>query len=427
MPLGQARRWAATVTYGLAHFGKSLFWYASEILFAYYLTELVGLHAVHMGFVLGLGLMASALFDLIVGARLRFSLSDARRAARMQFVGSLLCAASFIAVFAGFWVPQPLRFSHAMITGLAFRLAFTLYDLPQNALMTVGTGSMEARDRLAATRIFFSGLATLTVALCVAPLLVTERQGEIAPRYLVLACATAVPAVVSAGALSRLMLRTSNQSPKAAVITSSGFQPSATFWLLIGVASVTSLLTPIFGKLEPYFATFVLRSPVLGGVIVTATALGTVIGQPIWRSLRKRWTLPAVMSLAATAQIVGLLAFWVLVKRPDFGLAFAAGLFGLGSGGIGTALWAAFSEAAAREACGREGLAWAVFGATVKMSLALGALMLGALLMTIEYRDAEGASLTWLMVVVPAVGALACIALAVAWSEVSRPQGRFAR
>ncbi|WP_213978950.1 hypothetical protein [Sphingomonas sp. dw_22] len=42
-PPPQSGSWQSTafrVRYGAAHFGKSLFWHASQILFAFYLTEI---------------------------------------------------------------------------------------------------------------------------------------------------------------------------------------------------------------------------------------------------------------------------------------------------------------------------------------------------------------------------------------------------
>jgi hypothetical protein len=76
--LGQADKWRSTAVYGLAHFGKSLLWYSSEILFAYSLTKYVRLSAPRMGVVLAAGFLVSALLDVVIGAGLQRQLASAR-------------------------------------------------------------------------------------------------------------------------------------------------------------------------------------------------------------------------------------------------------------------------------------------------------------------------------------------------------------
>lgn len=62
--LGRRDRWSATAVYGAAHYGKSLFWYGGEVLFAFFLTEVAGLTPAHMAGVLAIGFLISAIFDL---------------------------------------------------------------------------------------------------------------------------------------------------------------------------------------------------------------------------------------------------------------------------------------------------------------------------------------------------------------------------
>lgn len=83
--LGRSDGWRETGVYGSAHLGKSLFWYASELLFAFYLTELVGLPASRMGLVLAIGLLVSAAIDLVAARLLDRRLIDAAVMASLQF------------------------------------------------------------------------------------------------------------------------------------------------------------------------------------------------------------------------------------------------------------------------------------------------------------------------------------------------------
>lgn len=416
--LGRADGWGATILYGLAHLGKSLFWYASEILFAFYLTEQVGLRATQMGVVLGLGLIVSAVIDLVIATRFRRTLSDAAATGRLQFAGSVLCAVAFLGVFLGFWIPSNISFAYALAAGLAFRVAFALFDLPQNALMALATRDSAGRDRVASTRIWFSGVAILIVALAVGPLVADPESSAGAMRYLILAVLVGVPAVSGSAALAHVVSRphpSASQTSSTRVEATALPRPSAVFWLLLILMVVTSLATPIFSKLEPYFAGFVIRSPLWGGVIISAVALGIVVGQPAWALLCRHYSRARIMIGAAGVQIVSLMWFWFWPVDQPGGFAGAAFVFGLGNGGVGMALWGAFSETVARTAKGHEGLSYAAFTATAKVTLGVGGLGLGAALALIDYRGSENTTLVTLMTTVPASGGVVIILIGMVW------------
>jgi Na+/melibiose symporter-like transporter len=123
---------------------------------------------------------------------------------------------------------------------------------------------------------------------------------------------------------------------------------------------------------------------------------------------------------AAWAQIVSLLWFWIWPVDQPIGFACAAFLFGLGNGGVGMVLWGAFSETVARTARGHEGLSYAVFTATAKVTLGLGGFGLGAALALIDYRGTDNESLVTLMTAVPAAGAVLIILIGMVWLELER-------
>lgn len=370
-----------------------------------------------MGVVLAVGLLVSAGIDLLVARRLDRRLGGAGAAGALQFAGSVVCAVAFASVFAGFWLPQELRFGYALLAGLAFRIAYAFYDLPQNALMALATADPAARDRVAATRIWFSGVATLLVAGAVGPL-IAGRDEAAAWLYLSLAVAIGVPAVISAGLLARIVRQAGPGTVRLRQTTPSargGGAPRG-FWLLIFLMFVTSLATPLFAKVEPFFAVYVLASPVWGGLIVVAMALGVTVGQPVWNRLARRVSRTRVLWVAAMLQVGSLALFWALPPDAPGGLGLAAFGFGIGNGGVGMALWGGFSEVVARSTRqGGAGAAYGAFTATAKIALAIGGLGLGAALETMGYRQGQTMGLVVLMTVVPGLGALACIVIAAAW------------
>lgn len=365
--------------------------------------------------------MVSAAIDLLVAGRFANALSDIGRAARLQLLGSILCAAGFTGVFLGFWVPDDVRFAYAIGAGLIFRFAYAIYDLPQNALMALATADAAGRDRVASTRIWFSGVATLLVALAVGPL-IAGRGEDAASLYLGLAIAIAIPAIISAGLLAHILVGGGNVQPPERGETSV-FRLARLpwlFWVLIGLMIVTSLATPIFSKVEPFFAAFVLQSPVWGSVIVTSMALGIISGQPIWRTLCNRFSRLATLGVAATLQLVALAVFGMLSTSHLTFLAGAAFVFGLGNGGVGMVQWAAFSEVVATSAKGREGVAYATFTAVAKISLGVGSLALGILLASFDYRNGDSEGLVTMMTGIPAVGALFCLVVCGLWAWANR-------
>ncbi|MBV2150082.1 MFS transporter [Sphingobium sp. AS12] len=405
---GRADSWETTLAYGFAHLGKSLFWYTSELLFAYFLTEFVGLSIHHMGAVLATGFLIGAAVDLVVGFGLERRLTTASSASHIQFVGAILCSASLIAVFLGASMPMEFRFGYALAAGIVFRLGFAAYDIPQNALMALATVDTHGRMRIASTRIWFSGAATLIVAFTVGPLIARRDQPEAVSFLLGLAVLFAIVAIGSAWLLLHLLR---DQRPEARPGTVAAFprvRLPADFWLLLLVMAATSIFTPAFGKLEPYFATYALRSAWWGGVVVILMAAGIVVGQPVWLHLCTRMAGGLVMLLNALLQIVALTAFWLIGPAHPIASAVAAFMFGLGNGGVGMVQWAAFSETVTRLGPSRTGFSYGLFAAAGKLSLAVGSLLLAAVLAPIDFRGPDGADLIILMVAIPGVGALCC-------------------
>jgi Na+/melibiose symporter-like transporter len=411
--LGRADNWQSTAIYGFAHLGKSLFWYTSELLFAYFLTEFVGLSVGDMGIVIASGLLVSAAIDVGVGLGLNRQLRDQVSAGKWQLIGAALCSAALMLVFLGAWLPVEWRFAYAVAAGIAFRLGFASYDIPQNALMALATADAESRLRIASTRIWFSGAATLVVATTIGPLVARREQPAGILLLLGLGILFAVVAVISAWLLARVLVGRAHQPAPAHPPAPRG-RRAADFWLLLAVMVATSLFTPAFSKLEPYFATYTLRSAWWGGVVIILMSVGIVAGQPLWLLACRRMRRGTVMIFAALVQLAALTGFWFTGgERPAMAAA-AAFAFGLGNGGVGMVQWATFSEVVARLGADRAGPSYGLFAATAKVSLAGGGLLLAASLDRIDFRGAQGWALALPMAAIPAAGAVCCILIGIA-------------
>lgn len=410
--LGRADSWKITLFYGAAHFGKSLFWYSSELLFAFFLTEFAGLTPAQMGLVLVSGFLVSAIIDLVMGLSLQRWLHNAKTASRLQVVGAVISSMALTATFVVAWVPFEQRFAVAIALGIAFRFAFATYDIPQNALMSLATIDRETRLRVASTRIWFSGAATLLVAASVGPM-VAQTGATSGPWFLLMqSLAFSCVAIVAAAALSAQLANVGDVSGVGAAIPYVAWRPSRVFWLMVAVSAVTTAFTPTFAKLEAYFAAYTLQSAWWGGLIIVAMALGIVVGQPAWVKLARAHSSARVIALAAGVQIAGLAAFWLVGGAMPSVSAVAAFVFGLGNGGVGTVQWHAFSDVVARETPHRAGLAYGVFTAVGKLGFAAGAAIIAVSLDAGEYRDPDSGLILNLMILLPVCGAFALLLIA---------------
>lgn len=406
--LGRPGGWRSTSAYGAAHLSKSLFWYGGEVVFAFFLTEFAGLAPAQMGLVLTVGLLFSAGMDLLVGFGCRRQMATPALAGRLQAFGALAAAVGLIAFLATPYAPEPGRWVWALTTVSLFRAGFALYDVPQNALMSVATATHAARAKVAAVRIAGSGLASIAVAAFVGPLIAAHRSGgDGVSLVMMVGGVAAVCAVVSAGLLA-LAVRQGPSTPRLAPADVAWRGRAILLTPYLAMMAAMMIAPPLFQKLEPYFATQVLDSASWGGVIILAAAIGVTVGQPVWLAMSAR-TRTRLFLVTAAIQAMGGLVFLVVPATSPIPLTVGAFLVGLGNGGLGVAKWAAFSDAASRHFPGREGAAFAIFAASGKLTLALGVIIVAAVL---EAALTDVRVLAWTMAAGPIAGSIVMALLA---------------
>lgn len=406
--IGRQSDWRATFVYGFAHFGKSLYWYASELLFAYYLTEITGLAGWTMGIVLAIGLTFSSLLDPLVGAFLSRPLSSVVGAARLQLLGSGLSSCALLALFLGYAVSPNWRLLYAILAGMAFRFAYAIYDLPQNALIALATDDAASRTRVTATRLIFSGIAALGVSATIGPLAMAQATPSGAGSSLVsLAVVFSVLAITSSAML--LIVLGSKESDVRLDRTRPSSQhrlpPECRLPLLL--AFVMSISIPTFGKLQPYLTSYGPISSFWGAVIGCAIPVGSLASQPIWTVLSSRLDRSVLVQLSSVTVAAGGVIFWIAAPAHPGVCTFGALLVGAGSGGLAMEIWAAFGDAMTL-APGREGWGFGLLTGSFKLGLAAGGLALGLFLANADYRAKDSSVLPLAMTIVAVAGALAC-------------------
>ena len=413
--LGRSSHDRATLVYGIAHFGKSLFWYTSELLLAFYLSEVCGLGPQTMGIVLAAGFALGACADLGFAWRLSPHMATAAAAARMQLIGAGLSAVCLSLMFLVPEIPAPFRVAYAFATGLAFRLAYVLYDIPQNALVSLGTTDDDSRSRVSALRILFSGLASLGVGLGAIVLLMPGLPLPRAERFFAMGVAWSLVAIATAIALARL-----DWTPAPALASAPGPAPARptpplSLAILLVIAFIVSATASIFAKTEPYYMSYVLKNATWGGLILSGMSVGTAAGPPAWGWLALRYSRRVMLAATAVALVVSALVFWRVCLWPAAALA-AAFLFGLANGGVGVTLWAAFGDTVKASHRLGAGLAFGLFTAVMKLALAAGILGLGLALNATDYRTQASDWLLAPMCGVPAAGGV-LVLLALFWER----------
>lgn len=413
--------------YGAAHFGKSLFWYASETMSAYYLTEAAGLSGMAMGWVIALGLLLGAMLDPLVDRVFATQLATAHGAAKLQLVGAWLSAATLTGMFIGNTLPEPARLGFVAATALSFRVAYALYDMPQNAMIGLATRNADDRTAVAAYRLVLSGLAALVIAAIAAALAWRDTYGGVATRsdYFIMATLLSICAVASAVMLDRIR-GTAPPVPIRRPPCALRCTPLPRACLMpLGLAFVTAAIVPIFSKAQPYLVRHAMDAVLWVALIGGAVPVGTILAQPVWHALSRQHSRRYVMIVAATILSVAGISFWLAALDSPAAALVAAFFIGFGNGGIAIAIWAAFGDAVARPP-GQPGWNFGLLTASIKVGLSAGILGFGLLLDLIGPAISDRRPLVAVMALGPIVGGLCCLIILISL-RAAGPIGQTAR
>lgn len=330
------------IPYALAHASKTLFWTASDIYFAFYLTQVCGLPPLVMGFVLAASYLVNAAADVLLGRHLGARVRSAVQAAQLQARGAVLCSITLVLFGLSALVPAGARLVACILALVAFRLSYSLYDIPQNSLLALAARHDRMRSRLAATRLFISGFARIALTVSFVPLFVRRTTDAQIGAFLVMVCLMALLSLGSAFAL-RARLRA---EPSAITRPSDAMAGrSATTLYLMMMA--LSFGTTIFTQLEPYLAAFILPSKWDGAALLTSVALGTSFSQFAWMAANRRagQRNTAIAALLLTG--VSTLLFLFLALTGGMGIMIAGLSYGASVGGLFFLLWTAIARHAA--------------------------------------------------------------------------------
>jgi len=352
--------------YGAGHFAKSLAWTFTDLLLAYYANVRLGLSAAETGLLLFFSMAYGAVLDIGVAFVLRRDEGSRRRILLIQFAAGLATATALVIVFSPVRGDLP-PFAYLVIALGLLRTAYAVYDVAQNALVSLLPSDEADAHRYVVLRQTLSAVARLCVAAI--SFLIIDKSAP-AGREILLASVIAMLIVATASWILAWAGPVRAVDPPRAA---GGLRLPAGAGRLLLAAAVHS--GPF--NMTARMVTFVERSggsDHTGASLLFAMVLGTLIGPIAIGRLRGDlggpWT-----ALAFTALGIAAGAAFLVDPRSGTVALVACCAYGVSLGATTTLFWRGMS-AAIRDHARRTGertdlTAFALLTATLKLASAV--------------------------------------------------------
>lgn len=386
-------------TYGAAHGGKTLLWAASDLYFTFFMTEICGVAPLYAGLAIGCSLLFAGLADLVL-VRWVSDFRSATGSARLQAWGAFASAGALLLFAAIAFLPPTIRLGAGIVTLFGFRAAYALLDVPQNALLALAPSNDEQRRRLTAVRNAAGAIARTILAIAFVPVMAGTRPDT---SFLLLVVVLVTMALGGAVMLARI----TPERPLQMVRTVPGPARAHDMLYLTAMMAVLTIVTTIFGQVEPYLAMYGMGGGLSAGTFLGTVAAGAVLSQTAWLRASVRVGPRLLIGWALAMMVVG---SGLLVPAPRgvvaVGVA-AALIYGIGAGGVLFVLWSGIAQSGAR------GNALATIGRFTAIAksaqgcaiIAVGAMFDGGLART------DGQALAMMTAAATLVGAIVVVAL----------------
>ena len=329
------------LSYGLAEFGKAFFIHAPNLVWLFFLTEVVGLSPGLAGLLILIPLLWDAVTDPLFGY-----LADRTSTRFGQYRPYLIFGVPVAAVLFTLFFTDPALLglpaaATVLVTAILFRTSLTVIDVPHNSMLAKATRSSRDRSSLAGVKMLFNAGAMVAIALATRPILASEGAGQ----------AQAFALFAGVGGVLAVLLMWQNayafrgiDPPRAAGAprprASSPREQLGTLgtnrylWIVMACAVVAMMLLPAFGKMILYYAKYVLGAEEAGGLALLVFTLATLLAIPAWARAAKRFDKARVLQAAHGVVAASLLLFWLLPISGVPPLLVLAAFVGLGMGGV---------------------------------------------------------------------------------------------
>lgn len=386
-------------TYGAAHGGKTLLWAASDLYFTFFMTEICGVAPLYAGLAIGCSLLFAGLADLVL-VRWVSDFRSATGSARLQVWGALASAGALLLFAAIAFLPPTIRLGAGIVTLFGFRAAYALLDVPQNALLALAPSNDEERRRLTAVRNGAGAIARTILAIAFVPVMAGTRPDT---SFLLLVVVLVTMALGGAVMLARI----TPERPLQMVRTVPGPARAHDMLYLTAMMAVLTIVTTIFGQVEPYLAMYGMGGGLSAGTFLGMVAAGAVLSQTVWLRASVGAGPRSLLGWALAMMVVGS-GLLIPAQRGVLAVGAAAALlYGFGAGGVLFVLWSSIARSGAR------GNALATIGRFTAIAksaqgcaiIAVGAMFDGG------FARTDGHTLAMMMAAATLVGAIVVVAL----------------
>ncbi len=386
-------------TYGAAHGGKTLLWAASDLYFTFFMTEICGVAPLYAGLTIGCSLLFAGLADLVL-VRWVSDFRSATGSARLQAWGAFASAGALLLFASIAFLPPTIRLGAGIVTLFGFRAAYALLDVPQNALLALAPSNDEQRRRLTAVRNGAGAIARTILAIAFVPVMAGTRPDT---SFLLLVVILVTMALGGAVMLARI----TPERPLQMVRTVPGPARAHDMLYLTAMMAVLTIVTTIFGQVEPYLAMYGMGGGLSAGAFLGTVAAGTVLSQTVWLRASVGAGPRSLLGWALAMMIVGS-GLLIPAQRGVLAVGAAAALlYGIGAGGVLFVLWSGIAQSGAR------GNALATIGRFTAIAksaqgcaiIAVGAMFDGG------FARTDGQALATMMAAATLVGAIVVVAL----------------
>ncbi|MEO1245762.1 MAG: MFS transporter [Pseudomonadota bacterium] len=415
---------ARETVYASGNFGKNILWHSADVALLFVFTELLGIDPRIAGTLILASLVFDGILDPVVGLLAERLRTRWGRYGPLLLVGAPLSAVTFTWLFA---LPY-LQISNLWVVAaslVAFRAAYTLIDIPHNAMLSGITQCSESRSHIAGLRFLFSSIAALVLSLSISRMV--EDQQALSPFSLLVFGASA-----AASSLLVLLLVWQVFRPFDQPLERGREMPSVrTIWraivrnrqfvLVITISLVGSLTLPLFAKSVLYFTRYVLGDVGVTSYCLTAMVFGQLCALPWWMHVAKsrenavalRW---AHVTLLASSLLF--LAFGANSAAAAIALSF---FVGAAASGVYSLVWAMIADCVdiGERISGTriEPMLFALATFVQKSAIGLGAWLFGMGLASSGYTPGTAPTnlldltIRFFGLGMPAIGAVVCILL----------------
>ncbi|MEE4201318.1 MFS transporter [Erythrobacter sp.] len=433
------------LSYGLGELGTAIFIHAPNLLWLFFLTEIIGLDPTTAGLVILAPMVWDAVTDPLFGVLADKTWTQFGKYVPYLALATPFCGLSFVLFFTDPGFAGSLAAWAALGTAVLFRTLLTVVIVPHNALLARSTQDSRVRSVLAGSKMFFNAVGMVLIAVATRPMLSAGDSGGETLSFAGFAVAGAVIATLLLwqNAFFFRRLDASADAPSAASPFSLGdisrsLVGNRYLLVLIAAGAIGMLLLPAFAKSLLYYGRYVVGEDDWGSTALIIFTLCVALSIPFWGAAGRRLEKADLLRAAHFCLSLSLAAFLLLPAGGGAARLAVVALVGIATGGINVMTMALLPDVVeAGQASSGQRVEAPVFGCftfALKLGNGLGSGLVGLSLGSAGFMQgvavqspATQTGILLTMTLMPIVGALVVLVLLRGWDLTHAEHGRLKR